>query len=534
MFKEYPLKRYRKPLFIGLALYLLLVVAGNSINFSWKELVEGIPNSGMVIAMMFPPDFSAFGEMLKPALETIILAFMATVFGALLSVVFALGAAKNISHPIVRNTTRFLISVERALPEIFTILLLVAALGLGAFCGVVALAIGCIGMLGKLLADAIEEIDPKILESIEATGANKLQVIRFGVIPQIMPALISNTIFRFEVNIRLSVLLGAVGAGGIGYELFHSFNLLEYQRATTAIIVILALVFLSERLSDALRKKILGNTKGQFKESKEILFVPSVRFKKRLRIVSVTTVVLTVASVFLGFNPVLFFTDFHYLVDLAVEMIPDNLNILTKATIYKSIGQTVSMAFLGTLIGGTLAMLLAFLAANNTAPHAWVRHLVRGALALERVTPSMVIILIFITAMGIGPFAGMMALAIGTLGMFGKLFADALEHVETGPVEAISSVGAHKMQVIRYGMMPQVMPSFIANFFYAFDVNLRGAIMLGIFGGGGIGFEYYMVMKVLNYKDALALLLFTIILISLLEKMSDFFRKRIIGQEKLK
>ncbi len=533
-FENYPLKRYKKPLVYIIAISVLLYLAGKSVHFSWEDLIKGIPNCGMVLKMMFPPDFTAFKDMIKPAFDTVILAFMATIFGAIISVFFGLAAAKNISHPILRNVARFLISVERALPEIFIILLLVAALGLGPFCGVVALAIGCVGMLGKLLADAIEEIDPKILESIEMTGANKLQVIRFGVLPQIMPALISNTIFRFEVNIRLSVLLGAVGAGGIGYELFHSFNLLEYQRATTAIIVILTLVFITERLSHQLRKSILGSDSRQLKESKTISFVPSARFRKRAKIFAAASVAIVAASVLLGFNPIMFFTDFHYLIDLAVEMIPDDLSILAKPTIYQSIGQTISMAFMGTLLGGGIAMLLAFLAAHNTTPHNVVRKLIRAALALERVTPSMVIILVFITAMGIGPFAGMMALTVGTLGMFGKLFADALEHVDTGPVEAITSTGAHKVQAIRYGVVPQVLPSFIANYFYAFDVNLRAAILLGIFGGGGIGFEYYMVMKVLNYKDALALLIFTIILISILEKISDLLRKKVIGTTKLK
>jgi phosphonate transport system permease protein len=122
--------------------------------------------------------------------------------------------------------------------------------------GVVALSIGCIGMLGKLLADIIEEIDPITLESIESVGGNKVQVIIFGVLPQILPNIISYALFRFEINIRLSVLLGAVGAGGIGYELDYSFGMLQYDRASTAIIIIITMVFAVERLSYYLRKKV--------------------------------------------------------------------------------------------------------------------------------------------------------------------------------------------------------------------------------------------------------------------------------------
>ena len=526
--------RYKKIILPSLVIIALIIYTAKLCKFSWHELVQGLPKGGILLKMMVPPDWSAFSEMLKPALETVVLAMIATVFGSVLSIFFGLAGAKNISNPIVRNITRFLIALERSLPEIFIVLLLVAALGLGPFCGVVALAIGCIGMLGKLLADAIEEIDPKILESIEATGANKLQLIKYGVIPQVTPALISNTIFRFEVNIRLSVLLGAVGAGGIGFELSQAFNMLEYQLASTAIIVILILVFLSERLSDFLRKKILGEGKNRMQNATVKAWTANNRFKHRLSIVIGVFTLISGLSIFLGFNPLLLITDFHYLISLLREMIPDNLEILTRTTIYQSIAQTISMAFLGTVFGGTIAIFLAFFAANNTSPSPALRIFIRTMLAFERVTPSMVIILVFIIALGIGPFAGMLALTLGTLGTFGKLFADAIENSEREPVEAIYSTGAHKLQAIRYGILPQVSPSFIANFFYAFDVNMRAAIFLGIFGGGGIGYEYYMVMKVLRYKDALALILFTIILIIILEKISDFFRKKIIGVEKLK
>ncbi len=530
----FSLNRYKKLILPILIIIVLVFFAAQLCKFSWTDLARGFPKGLILIKLMVPPDWSAFPEMVGPALETVVIAIFATVIGSILSLLFGLAAAKNISHPVLRNTTRFLIALERSLPEIFIILLLVAALGLGPVCGVIALAIGCIGMLGKLIADAIEEIDAKILESIETTGANKFQLIKYGVIPQVTPALISNTIFRFEVNIRLSVLLGAVGAGGIGFELSQSFNMLEYQRATTAIIVTLILVFLTERLSDFLRNKILESGDNKMKTSTMKAWVPVQRFRKRSVTIITIFLIVTLSAIFLGFNPVLFISDFHYMVSLFREMIPDNLEILTRPIIFLSIAQTVSMAFLGTLFGGTIALCLAFFAADNTSPSPFLRTVIRTLLAFERVTPSMVIILVFIIALGIGPFAGMLALTVGTLGMFGKLFADAIENVEFGPLEAIYSTGAHKLQTIRYGILPQVLPSFIANFFYAFDVNMRAAIFLGIFGGGGIGYQYYMVMKVLRYKDALALICFTIVLITLLEKISDYLRKRVIGVERLK
>jgi phosphonate transport system permease protein len=235
--------------------------AGVSCKVNWHDLRQGIPQSIRFLSFMFPPDWSAFADMLQPAIETVLLAFLATVFGAGLSLLFGLAASANVAPRWLRNTSRFLLAFERSLPEIIMVILLVSALGLGPFPGVIAMSIGCVGMLGRLFSDAIEEINPATLESIRSVGAGHGQVIVFGVLPQVLPSLIANTIFRFEVNIRLSVLLGAVGAGGIGYQLYYSFQTLQYQRATTAILITLALVFLSERLSSFLRKRYAPNVK---------------------------------------------------------------------------------------------------------------------------------------------------------------------------------------------------------------------------------------------------------------------------------
>lgn len=525
------LKRYKEAFIFLLITLTIGYLAARAVHFSSKEFIDGIPKGLQVIKFMFPPDWAAFSEMLIPAVETIIIAILGTIFGSVFSIIFGLAAASNISPQWLRATSRFLIALERSLPEIVIILILVAGLGLGPFPGIMALAIGCIGMLGKLFADAIEEIDHKLIESIQSTGANKLQVIRFGVIPQILPSILANTIFRFEINIRTSVILGAVGAGGIGYELYHSFGLLDYQRTTTAIIIILILVFGTERLSDFLQQRILNER--DVKKIKEVKHhLPSQKYKRQMTFLAATVALIVFLFIMLKINPIIFFTDFHYMVDLIIkDMLPPNFKIFwTDSLIFKSLLETLSMAFLGALIGGVIALSLAFFASSNTAPNKVIRMFIRTLLAFERVTPSLVIILILIIALGIGPFAGACALIIGTLGTFGKLFSDSIEHVEWLPVEAIYSTGANKLQAIRYGILPQALPSIIANWFYALDVNLRLAIGLGIFGGGGIGFQLYMAMKVMRYKDALTLVLVIIVLISSIEKLSDYFRRKIINE----
>ena len=249
-------KRYRKWVMPVLLLAILAeaaaLVCGVRLGSLGKSFISGFS----FLAGAIPPDWGAFPELLRPALESVVIALTGTLVGTLVSLLFGLAAASNISPAWLKQTTRLLLGMERSLPEIVILLFLVAAFGLGPFAGVLALTIGCVGMLGKLIGDAIEEIDPVTVESIQAVGAGKLQVMVFGIVQQIIPSVISFALFRFELSIRLSIVLGAVGAGGIGLELYRSFYLLDYHRACSALIVTLVMVLATERLSAFLRKQV--------------------------------------------------------------------------------------------------------------------------------------------------------------------------------------------------------------------------------------------------------------------------------------
>jgi phosphonate transport system permease protein len=225
-------------------------------GFKIDALQKGLQDSFVFIRQMFPPSWSDFKELLIPALETISLALLGTFLGSVLSLIIALFAANNLTYNWIKFIVRSLISVERSIPELFILLILIAAYGLGALSAVLALMIGCIGMLGKLFADAIEETPSSVIESLKVGGANKVQIIYFGILPDLMPKLISYSLFRFEINIRLSVLLGAIGAGGIGYELDYAFSMLQFHRALSCLIVILILVIAIEQISIFIRKKL--------------------------------------------------------------------------------------------------------------------------------------------------------------------------------------------------------------------------------------------------------------------------------------
>ena len=185
--------------------------------------------------------------------------FLGYLFAALISFPLAILAAKNLTTSrLLRNTSKGIIAFTRTVPDIVFALIFVSAVGLGTFPGTLALSCHSIGMLGKLYGEAIEEIDPQPLEAVEAVGASRIQSIKYAVIPQILPSFVANTFYRFDVNVRASVVLGLVGAGGIGFELIYAMKLFSYREVASILIVIFIIIILSEKVSDVIRKRIIG------------------------------------------------------------------------------------------------------------------------------------------------------------------------------------------------------------------------------------------------------------------------------------
>lgn len=258
--------------------------------------------------------------------------------------------------------------------------------------------------------------------------------------------------------------------------------------------------------------------------------------KLRLTILYFLSMTLVIMLLFwwLGLNTTSTDIDFGYISDLFHQFFPPKMSLFwTKPELWVSLLDTLAMAFLATVCGGAIALVLAFFAASNTTPHPWIRLAIRSLLSIKRSIPALIIILVLLIAVGIGPFAGVLTLTLGSVGMFGKFFADSIEQVDKGTAESVQSLGSTRLQTIRFGIIPQVMPSFVANLFYAFDNNLRGAIPLGVFGGGGIGFELAFAHGLLHYRDVMAYTIMIILLISVMERVSDWIRRSILTQPQL-
>src|ERR1700731_1063005 len=222
-----------------------------------EDLVTGAHGMADIISRAMPPAFDQFVPNLWPVLETIDLAIFGTVFGVLLAFPLAILAAANVTPALpLYYGARALIGVTRAVPDLVWALLFVTAVGLGPFPGALALAVHSVGMLGRLFAEVIEDMDMGPVEALTLTGARRVQVFTHGIVPSILPSLLGISLFRFDENLRSSLVLGFVGAGGIGFQLLTAMNLFQYQTVSFLLIATFVLVTGAERISAALRSKV--------------------------------------------------------------------------------------------------------------------------------------------------------------------------------------------------------------------------------------------------------------------------------------
>lgn len=189
--------------------------------------------------------------------------------------------------------------------------------------------------------------------------------------------------------------------------------------------------------------------------------------------------------------------------------------------------ETVAMGIWGTLLSAILAVPLSILASGNICP-AWVVFPVRRVLDAMRAINEVVFALIFVVAVGLGPFAGVLALFVHTAGILAKLFSEAIEAIEVGPVEGIRATGASKIQEIIFGVIPQVVPLWTSFTLYRFESNVRSAAVLGIVGAGGIGVSLYQSFRAFEYQDVCAIMIILIVTVAIIDTISAKLRQRLV------
>jgi phosphonate transport system permease protein len=267
-------RRFVKTLGWGSLTLAVLWFTAREIGLDPFALITGADHMWDFLTRMFPPDLNYIFLLGRATVETIQIAIWGTLLAVVLSIPLSLLAARNTTplvrlpwfnehwerlglHLLVFHVTRMFLNVLRGINELIFALIFVSAVGLGPFAGVLAIAVHATGMLAKFCGEEIEGVDRGQVEAMQATGASKMQIILFAVIPQAIPAFISYSIFRFDVSIRSATVLGLVGAGGLGFSLIKTLKLFKYHETATCILVIFLLVWVSDWVCTKWRAKVI-------------------------------------------------------------------------------------------------------------------------------------------------------------------------------------------------------------------------------------------------------------------------------------
>lgn len=534
--------------FIATAVWSLIDIGVNPLTLYFER-----DDIGNLLSRMWPPTINELTPVWNATLDTFFMAFVGTFLGFVLAIPLGFLAASNMTRiPIVRGFARGIIVVTRAIPDLIFALIFVRVYSIGVLPGVLAIGLHSIGMLGKLFADSIEQIERGPREGVQATGASRLQETTTGVLPQIVPSFIAITLYRLDINFRSSTLLGLVGAGGIGLQIRAYQGGLRYPELLGVTLLIIALIVIVEIVSTRVRATILGHNRtgvgllirlrggppaADFAPDRTTS--PSPHRSSSLR--PPWTTERTTMYAFGAFSAVMLVLSFTF-TDMSLgDMItglPEIPKVLWRlipsdfgwwqSEFGEQLIETVLMGFAATLLALVFAIPTGFLAARNVAPARWIYVSARLFILGVRALPDLIVAVIFVAALGLGPKPGVLALAIGLFGFATKLFADAIEEVGEGPRDGIRATGASRMQEAFSGVLPQVMPSLVGNSLYLLDVSIRASTVLGIVGGGGIGFALLQGAKLLKWDLLGGLLIMIFFIVYSIELLAGWVRRQII------
>ena len=519
----------------GLVL-LTLVAAGWVSDVSPGAMFdsEGAASAWELLGGLASPDLSRdfVGRIARLSLETVLIGMLGTALAVVLGTSLALIGTRVPGLPdpprgsrlvgavaaAIRLAVRFLLGLFRSIPDLVWAFLFVRLLGLGPGPAVLAIAISAGGIIGKLFAELAEAADPGPIHALRRTGSGRLGVLVYGVLPQVHKQWIAYALFRLECSIRSASILGVVGAGGLGTEIALSVRYLEYEKLATALIAVLVLVVAVESASSFLRRR-------------------------RLR--------WTLAAAGLGALAAFLALDIPWAEMLRSSLIPEGVSVevdgmaeLVRRTL-PLVGETIAMAWCATIVAAAIAFLVAPLAARTLGTGSYLvdpppqrgasRWLVIASRAASRflfqvfrATPELTLALMFVVWVGPGPFAGVLAVAVHTVGVLGRLYTDVYEEVERPPVAALEATGASRFAIWLYGVVPQITPRILAFTLYRFEVNVRNTTMVGVVGAGGIGASIDTAISLFHVTDLVWQLAVIVAVVTALDWAGDRLRFRIL------
>lgn len=467
---------------------------------------------GNFLAGFLPPETGAefMGYLAKATLETLAIATAGMALAFLIAVpmgYLATGAGRE--KATLNPVTRSLLTILRGIPELVWALVFVRVFGLGPAAGVLALGLTYGGMLAKVYAEILESVDAAPARALRHNGAGRPLAILYGLIPQASKELASYTVYRWECAIRASVVMGFVGAGGLGQLMDQAMKMLNGGEAATILLTFMLLVFSADGLSGWLRRAL--DTPPANRAS------PFGWRSTLLGLAVCGGIGASFSYLDIGLKSLFTVEAAHSIGEFVAGFFPPDLSAEWLAKVVQGIWETLAISVVGTLLAAVAGLLLAL--PKWRAPFSFLLNTLRSV-------PELVWATITALAVGLGPFAGALALALHTAGVLGRLYAEALDNAPPAPGAALRLAGAPGGFAFLYGTLPGAAPQLIAYTLYRWEMNIRMAAILGFVGAGGLGQLLYFELSLFHHAQASTVIIAMLLLSIAVDQASAWLRRK--------
>jgi phosphonate transport system permease protein len=457
--------------------------------------MERLLNSLSILRGFFPPDLSPhyLAALIEPVMESIGMTAAAMLLAYLISLPLGLflaarGSGTGIVHAVLSGV--------RAIPDLTLAIFCVIFVGVGPAAGTIAMAIFYTASVSKIFGDLLRTADNGPLEALRATGASPIQTSVFGLVQLKLSDLLTYGSYEFESAIRASVIVGAVGGGGLGAELVGTLNAFDFQRTTTLLLVLVLMVAAIDQITVRLRRRPVWL----------LLFVPLAAYALWHYLPEQTSLMHAGRTI--------------------AAMFPPEIGADAWAHVPRLLAETGEIALFGTLFGALLALPLGLMSARNVTPPL-LACAARRILEVARAVPEVVWGLVLVAVAGVGPVAGIIALGLHSAGCLGRLYAESFENVRPAPVMAVASTGASTVAVASFATIPLALAPLSVHTLFRLEWNLRQAAVVGMIGAGGIGQALFEAQQLFFYRQMIAYVFITWALVLAVDRVSAWTRKKI-------
>ena len=449
---------------------------------------ENLRVLGGFLRQFLPPETGAdfLALLARATLETLAIATAGLALAFVLAVPLAYWASNAArERPRLNPAARGVLTVLRGIPELVWALVFVRVFGLGPTAGVLALGLAYGGMLGKVYAEILESVPAAPAQALARSGARRPIALLYGLLPQAARELTSYTVYRWECAVRASVVMGFVGAGGLGQLMDQAMKMLNGGEAASILLAFMLLVAAADLLSWWLRRALDAAPAAR-----------ALPFGWRTAIFLLAACAGLWASLrLLDMDLSALFTQdaAQSMGDFVRGFFPPDVSQPWLLKVAQGVWETLAISIIGTLLAAAAGLLLAL--PRWRAPWNMVLNVLRSV-------PELVWATITALAVGLGPFAGALALGLHTTGVLGRLYAEALQNAPAAPAKALRLSGSSRLLAFCYGTLPGAAPQLLAYTLYRWEMNIRMAAILGFVGAGGLGQLLYFELSLFHYAQA--------------------------------